>query len=148
MTTDHSEFEARVKSNLDESVRAIDRETQAALASMRQKALEEQDKSKLNIISRIWRSVHKSSQNASTWLPASAFALCALFTVLWIYNPNSIDEPTHFVATQQNNPYARDEQITMLELLTTPEDMETATDPDFYVWVEEILATEDIDNAV
>ncbi len=142
MTTEQSQletFETKVKTSLDESVITLDKETQQALTSIRQKVLEKQrPQSRLNF----------NAWNFNAWIPAGAFALCALLTVLIVYSPDNIDDSTQRMAAQQSGNHDQYEQIAMLELLTHPEDLETTSDPDFYVWMDEILASEDIDNAV
>jgi hypothetical protein len=142
MTTEQSQFktfETKVKTSLDESVITLDKETQQALASIRQKVLEKQHpQSRLNF----------NTWNFNALIPVGTFALCALLTVLIVYSPDYVDDSTQRMAVQQSGNHDQYEQIAMLELLTHPEDLETATDPDFYVWMDEILATEDIDNAV
>jgi|GEM_PF-496127 len=144
MTTEQTEFEAKVKASLDESVLTLDKETQQALTSIRQQVLEKQpQKSRLNF--NTW---DFNAWISNTWVPVGAFALCALLTVLIVYSPDNIDDLTQRMAVQQNVNHDQYEQIAMLELLTNPEDLETTSDPDFYVWMDEILATEDIDNAV
>lgn len=144
MTTEQSQFETKVKISLDESVITLDKETQQALTSIRQKVLEKQrPQSRLNF--NAW---NFNALNFNAWIPAGTFALCALLTVLIVYSPDNIDDSTQRMAVQQSVNHDQYEQIAMLELLTHPEDLETATDPDFYVWMDEILASEDIDNAV
>ena len=147
MTTEHSQFETfetKVKTSLDESVITLDKETQQALTSIRQQVLEKQrPQSRFNF--NAW---DFNACNFNALIPVGAFALCALLTVLIVYSPDNIDDSTQRMAAQQNVNHEQYEQIAMLELLTHPEDLETATDPDFYVWMNEILATEDIDNAV
>jgi hypothetical protein len=142
MTTEQTEFEAfktKVKTSLDESVVTLDKETQQALASIRQKVLEKQrPQSRLNF----------NAWNFNAWIPVGTFALCALLTVLIVYSPDNIDDSTQRMAAQQSVNHEQYEQIAMLELFTNSEDLETTSDPDFYVWMDEILATEDIDNAV
>ncbi len=144
MTPEQTEFEAKVKASLDESVLTLDKETQQALTSIRQQVLEKQpQKSRLNF--NTW---DFNAWISNTWVPVGTFALCALLTVLIVYSPDNIDDSTPRMAVQQNVNHDQYEQIAMLELLTNPEDSETTTDPDFYVWMDEVLATEDIDNAV
>ena len=147
MTTEQSQletFETKVKTSLDESVITLDKETQQALTSIRQKVLEKQrPQSRLNF--NAW---NFNAWNLNALIPVGAFALCALLTVLIVYSPDNIDDSTQRMAAQQSGNHDQYEQIAMLELFTNPEDLETTTDPDFYVWMDEVLATEDIDNAV
>jgi len=147
MTTEQSQFktfETKVKTSLDESVITLDKETQLALTSIRQKVLEKQPpKSRLNF--NAW---DFNAWSFNAWIPVGTFALCALLTVLIVYSPDNIDDSTQRMTAQQSGNHEQYEQIAMLELFTNPEDLETTSDPDFYVWMDEILATEDIDNAV
>jgi len=147
MTTEQSQletFETKVKTSLDESVITLDKETQQALTSIRQKVLEKQrPQSRLNF--NAW---NFNAWNLNALIPVGAFALCALLTVLIVYSPDNIDDSTQRMVAQQSGNHDQYEQIAMLELFTNPEDLETTSDPDFYVWMDEILATEDIDNAV
>lgn len=144
MTTEQTAFESKVKSNLDKSLLTLDAETNEALASIRLKALEHQlPKSRLSLNDFI-----SNKLVSNTWIPAGAFALCALLTTLIIVSPNHMSDSAPIISAQSNTDRAGHEQINMLDLLTQAEDIETATDPDFYVWTEEVLATEDIDNAV
>lgn len=134
MTAEQEKFEARTKASLDASVFTLDKKTQDDLASIRQKALKAQQP-------KPWISFN-------ALVPAGAFAFCALLTVFLLYSPNHIDDTTQQVAIKKSTKGEQAEQIAMLELLTNPEDLETTIDPDFYVWVDEVLATESIDNAV
>lgn len=134
MTTEQEKFEAKAKASLEASVFALDKKTQDDLASIRINALKVQK-------SRSWISVN-------TWVPAGAFAFCALLTVFLLYSPNNIDDTTQQATLKQSIKGDQTEQVAMLELLSNPEDLETAIDPDFYVWMDEVLATEGIDNAV
>ena len=147
MTTEQSQLEAfktKVKTSLDESVVTLDKETQQALMSIRQKALKQQrQQSRLNL--NAW---DFNAWSFNAWIPVGTFALCTLLTVLIVYSPDSIDDSTQRMAAQESGNNDQYEQIAMLELLSHPEELETATDPDFYVWMDEVLATEDIDNAV
>lgn len=135
MMTNQEEFEAKIKASLDASVYGLDKKTQDDLASIRQKILKPKQP-------RAWI-------NINAWImPAGAFAFAILLTVFLLYSPYSIDDTSQQVATQQDIVANQTEQIAILELLSSPEDLETATDPAFYVWMDEILATESTDNAV
>lgn len=131
--TEQEKFEEKVKASLDESVILLDEKTQENLASIRQKVLNP--------------APCKPWLNFNAWVPAGAFAFCALLTVLLLYSPHPIDDTTQQIATQDNLKVNQTEQIAMLEMLSSPEDLETATDPAFYVWMDEVLATEGAENA-
>lgn len=134
MITDPKKLESKIKSSLDASVMSLDKDTRQALAAMRERSLQKQP-------AHTWL-------NFKVWIPASGLAMTALLVTLFVYHPNHLDEaPQHF-ATQQALQHEQPEQIAMLELLTNAEDLETTTDPDFYVWMDEVLATEDANNAV
>lgn len=134
MTTDQEKFEARVKTSLDASLVKLDKKTQHDLATIRQSVLKPQQ-------ARSWFSFN-------TWAPAGALAFCALLTVFLLYNPHNIDDTTQQIAVNPNIKNEPVEQIAMIELLIHPDDLESVTDPDFYVWIDEVLATEGADNAV
>jgi len=134
MSTNPIELASKIKDGLDASVLNLDQETQHRLASMRASALKKQP-------TRTWL-------DFKAWGSASAFALTALLAILFVSPPKYINDTLPPLAIQQNISHAQPEQLTMLELLTNAEDMETATDPDFYVWIDEILATEGKNNAV
>lgn len=134
MTTDQEKFEAKIKASLNASVSSLDKKTQDDLASIRQSALKSQQA--------------KPWSNFSAWVPAGAFAFCAVLTVFLLYSPNNTDDVTQQIASQQSMSGEQAEQIAMLELLTNADDLETITDSDFYTWMDEVLATEDADNAV
>lgn len=133
MTTEQEKFEAKAKASLDASVFALDKKTQDDLAAIRIKALKAQKP--------------KSWISFNAWVPAGALAFCALLTVLLLYSPVRIDDTPQQVANKSING-DQAEQIAMMELLTNPEDLEASIDPDFYVWMDEVLAAEGIDNAV
>lgn len=134
MTTEQERFEAKAKASLDASVSTLDKKTQDDLALIRLTALGVQKP--------------KSWISFNVWVPVGAFAFCSLLSVLLIYSPMRIHNAPQELAIKQNTNANQAEQIAMLELLTNPEDLETAIDPDFYVWMDEVLATEGIDHAV
>ncbi len=134
MTTSQEKLITKAKASLDASVYALDSETQADLASIRKKALYTQQKA--------------AQHRFSAWLPVGALAFCALLTATLLYSPLNIDDAAAPIATQQTIQTEQAEQVAMLELLNNPEDLEAVTDPAFYVWMDEVLAAEDMANAV
>jgi hypothetical protein len=134
MTSHQEKFEAKAKASLDISIFTLDKKTQDDLASIRKKALESQNR--------------KPRFSLNTWVPAGAFAFSALLTVLIIFSPKYIDDFEQQIAVQQSTTINQIEQVAMLELLTHPEDLENAIDPDFYVWIDEVLSEESVENAV
>ncbi len=134
LTTETIKLESKIKASLDASVMGLDQDTQQALASIREKSLKKQQ-------THTWL-------NFNMWVPASAVALSALLAILFVYQPNNVDDALQRIASEQTISHEQPEHLTMLELLTNAEDLETATDPDFYVWIDEVLATEGTNNAV
>lgn len=134
MTTEQEKLIAKAKASLDASVYTLDNKTQADLASIRKKVLNTQPQAS-------WRKFN-------AWLPAGALAFCALLTAALLYSPLKTDDAAAPIATQQTIQPEQAEQVAMLELLNNPEDLEAVTDPAFYIWMDEVLATEGMDNAV
>ncbi|MDO9051772.1 MAG: hypothetical protein Q8N02_04210 [Methylotenera sp.] len=134
MTSDQEKLEAKAKASLDKSVYTLDKQTRDDLASIRKKVLQYQNT--------------KTGFSLNAWIPAGAFACCALLTVLILYSHNPADDTTQQISVQQATNNEQTEQIAMLELLTHPEDLETATDPAFYVWMDEVLEEEGAEDAV
>jgi len=134
MSTEPTELESRIKTSLDASAMRLDQDTQRRLAAMRAKAIKQQPE-------RTWF-------NFNAWGSTSALALSALLAILFVTPVKHVDDVLPQIASQQKASHEQPEQITMLELLTNAEDTETATDPDFYVWIDEVLAAEGKNNAV
>ncbi len=134
MSTEPTELESRIKTSLDASAMRLDQDTQRRLAAMRAKAIKQKPV-------RPWF-------NFNAWGSTSALALSALLAILFVTPAKHVDDALPQIASQQKASHEQPEQITMLELLTNAEDTETATDPDFYVWIDEVLAAEGTNNAV
>ena len=121
-------FNEKVKVNLDHSVDSLDFATRQQLAERRRLAL---DKFALNsqqanswLSAQYWREY---------WMPASAFALCALAAVLVVINPQQSGPAVGLASNNADNPAA------VLEVLNSDEDLDVISDPDFYAWAEETL---------
>lgn len=125
----NDEFEAKVKANLDAQAQGLDVDTRQKLAAARRKALNQSAK-------RPWRDY---------LLPAGSLAICSLLAVFILVNPKPNIAPAN-VAT--NPTIQLNDQVAALELLDNVDDIDTATDPDFYLWADEILATEGKAHAV
>ena len=119
----NDDFEAKVKTSLDAQVQHLDADTRQKLAGVRRKALNQPNKPS-------WRDY---------LLPAGSLALCSLLAVFILVNPKPNIAPANVAIkpTIQLN-----DQVAALELLDNVDDIDTATDPDFYLWADEILATE------
>ena len=134
----NDEFEAKIKTNLDTQVQGLDADIRHQLVVARRKALNQPSKYS-------WRhSGLSSTWLKSAWLknyglPAGSLALCSLLAVFILVNPKPIIAPAN-VAT--NAAIQLNDQAAALELLDNLDDIDTTTDPDFYLWADEILATE------
>lgn len=138
MTTDKQNFEPpsfeqRAKANLDASVHLIDKKTQDDLAAIRRKSLSKLPRQTP------WLSI-------STWVPAGALAFCAVLSVFLLYTPYKINDTTQHNIAQPSDKTVLAEQIAMFDLLANPEELESSSDPDFYVWMDEVLADESVAN--
>ncbi len=103
-------LEDRIKASLNQSVDTLDAETRQRIHAIRRVALNQPSTAFK------WRS----------WLPAASIAFCSVIAMFVIL-------PYHQQVT--NVPL---DQTAMLELLDNPEDLDTLSDPDFYMWVDEL----------
>lgn len=124
MNTDQPSLEQRVRSTLDESVSGLDAETRSALTRMRSQALAQ-------------RRSHWVPR--SLWVPAAAFSLAAVLTLTMLARTPT-DQPASWLAQAED-------QTLILDMLVTDDGMGLESDPAFYVWVEESLASEDTEHA-
>lgn len=124
-----SDFEKKVKASLNADADNLDADTRAQLAAARRKALSQP-------VKRSWLSIWLKKEY---WLPAGSLALCSLLAVFILVNPKPQSLPTNVAVTQQLNDTLN--QVAALELLDNTDDIDTATDPDFYLWADEVLAT-------
>ncbi len=115
-----SPLEERIKSGLEHSAQQLDAETQQQLQAIRHEALTQPKR-------KSWLSIFQ----ANYWLPTTGFVL-ASFIAAMLFLPQL--QPTEDSITL--------EQTAMLELLDNPEDLEVISDPDFYLWVEELSVDE------
>ena len=129
----NDDFERKVKTSLDADVKGLDADTRQQLAVARRTALNQPNKQS-------WRDFWlKSSWLTNVGLPAGSLALCSLLAVFILMSPKPNIAPANVAispAIQLND------QVAALELLDNVEDIDTATDPDFYLWADEVLATE------
>jgi hypothetical protein len=132
---DDKQFEQKIKSSLDAQAQNLDADTRQLLANARRKALNQAPKT-------TW---FASWFKSEYWLPASSLALCSLLAVFILVNPTPHPAPTNVAQTQPasgQQPGDALNQVAALELLANADDIDTATDPDFYLWADEVLATE------
>jgi hypothetical protein len=125
-----ADFEKKVKISLDTGLQNLDVEMRQLLASARRNALNQPLKT-------AWLSIWFKKDY---WLSASTVALCSLLAVFILVNPTPHSAPKNIAATQQKSDAIS--QMAALELLDNVDDIDTTTDPDFYLWADEVLATE------
>lgn len=131
-------FEDKVKASLNADLENLDADTRQQLVAARRKALNQSTK----------KSWYKNWQQF--WLPAGSLALCSLLAVFIYVNPKPDNSHTN-VANNQAAVETTD-QVATLELLTEADDSngnsDETGDPDFYLWADEMLATESAAHAV
>lgn len=131
-----SDFEQKIKASLNADVSHLDADTREKLAAVRRKALQQPAK--------------KSCLNKYFWLPAGSLALCGLLAIFVLVNPKPQPTPANLAnnqAQQQQSDALNSNQLAALELLDNADNLDDAIDPDFYLWADEVLATEDKANA-
>ncbi len=130
----NDDFERKIKVSLDVNVQNLDSETRQALSAARRKALNQPQK-KLGLMARFKKEY---------WLPAGSLALCSLLVMLVLVNPKPQLPPVNVAI----NPVVQlNDQVAALELLDNADDIDTVTDPDFYLWMDETLTAEAKDHA-
>ena len=133
MMNTNDDFERKVKASLDANEQALDADARQQLAATRRKAL-----SQPSIL--FWRDTWlKSVWLTNHGVPAGSLAICSLLAMFILVNPKPQLSPTNVAI---NPAFQLNDQVAALELLDNVDDIETATDPDFYLWANEILATE------
>lgn len=129
-----SDFKNKVKQSLDANVQNLDSETRQALSAARRKALNQPPK-KYGLMDWLKKEY---------WLPAGSLALCSLLVMLVLVNPKPQLPPVNVAI----NPVVQlNDQVAALELLDNADDIDTVTDPDFYLWMDETLTAEAKDHA-
>ena len=127
------DFERKVKTSLDADVKGLDADTRQQLAVARRTALSQPNKQS-------WRdSWLKISWLTNYGLPAGSLAICSLLAVFFLASPKPSLVPANVVI---NSAIQLNDQVAALELMDNADDIDTATDPDFYLWADEVLATE------
>lgn len=124
----HHQFEDKIKASLTRSVEAIDADTRQRLADIRLQSLntasEKISPAKLLTLD-FWRGNHL--------MPAASLVFCALIAVFLVSSPQT-QNPTNVIPSMDNQ-----DQVAILELLNNPDELEVLSDPDFYLWADEIL---------
>lgn len=118
MTIDEKTFTDRIHAGLTASTNEIDAETQQRLYAIRRKALQQKPQ-------QTW--LQKLLQNNMVWAPVAGVAFCSVMAIMFI-----------LPAQQASSPAAISGEYTaMFEVVESPEDLDTITDPDFYLWLDE-----------
>ena len=124
MMSSNEQFEQQVKASLDANVDTLDADTRKRLENIRRQTLN----ALANTAPENTRVQPLKWLNINNWLPASALALCSLFAVFLVFNPQN----------QETSPVQND-QVAVFELLDNAEELDAITDADFYVWMDEGL---------
>lgn len=119
MNHDDQRFEQRVRTALDSGVNELDAATRNRLAAMRVRADEQQP------LLRRWLSM-------GHWLPAAALASSVILAIVIAIRPAPAPESALLA-----------EADIALDLLFDEEAQESDSDPDFYVWLDVVLAEKD-----
>lgn len=118
-------FEQKIKASLDESAANLDADTRKRLADIRRQALNTQTN---HAKPARWLAL-------SHWLPSTSLAfgvLLALFFVAQHQQHNRTEFGAELGA----------DQVAVFEMLNNTDDLDTLSDPDFYLWADEQLGNE------
>lgn len=118
MTIDEKTFTDRIHAGLTASTHEIDAETQQRLYAIRRKAL--QQKPQPGWLQKLW-------QNNMVWAPVAGVAFCSVMAIMFILPAQQASSPVDISG----------EYTAMFEVVESPEDLDTITDPDFYLWLDE-----------
>lgn len=115
------DFEQRIRSALDTSVKNLDAGTRSRLTVMRSAALEQKSFSLRNL-------------SFGTWVSVTAVAATVIFAVTLAISP--VTDESHDQFVQQDADVA-------LELLLNGDLQEEIGDPAFYAWLDSVLLEEE-----
>lgn len=114
-----NDFENKIKASLDNSVNAIDADTRKRLVDIRRQSLQMEAS---GVTSVRWLTLSFLHQH---WLTFAAMILAFLMVTLMVISQNNA--PTNL------------DQLAALEALSNAEDLDMFSDPDFYLWADEVL---------
>jgi hypothetical protein len=117
-------LEARIKASLEQSARYLDADTQQRLNAVRRNALNQPTKAN-------WLKLND-------WIPATSLVFCSVIAMLILI-------PSHQVPNKASE---LSDQTAMLELLDNPDELDAMSDPDFYLWVDEVNSENGAQHAV
>jgi hypothetical protein len=107
-------LEARIKASLEKSARYLDVDTQQRLNAVRRNALNQP--------------TNANWLRLNGWIPATSLVFCSVIAMLILI-------PSHH---PPKNASELPDQTAMLELLDNPDELDAMSDPDFYLWVDEV----------
>lgn len=125
---ENTKLKERVKASLEESARNLDADTQQRLNAIRRAALNQPAKAN-------WFKANWLKFNG--WIPATVLVFCSVIAMLFIL-------PSHQTPNQATDLV---EQTAMLELLDNPDALDAMSDPDFYIWIDEVESANDDQHA-
>jgi len=111
-------LESRIKTHLKMSALNLDGETKRRLLEIRRNALNQPTR----------LSWFKSHQ----WMPAAGLAFCSVIAIM-LYLPSQ--------HSPSNGGAIPIDQTAMIELIDSTDDIDTLSDPDFYLWLDESTGT-------
>ena len=114
-------FEERIKTSLDQSASQLDADTQARLQAVRRAALNQP--------------ANTSWFSLNGWIPAASLVFCSVIAML-------------LILPSKQSPTSPVDQTAMLELLINPDELDALSDPDFYMWVDEMNISHGENHAV
>ena len=115
-----NDFESKIKASLDDSVNAIDADTRKRLADIRRQSLQADTQT---VTPAKWLTLSFMHQH---WLSIVAMFIAVFMVALMLFSPS-------------NAPTNQQDHLAVLEALNNAEDLEVLSDPDFYLWADEVL---------
>lgn len=114
----HDQLETRIKEGLLTSIHHIDDDTRQRLQKIRRNAINQPAKTS-------WFKSHQ-------WVPAASLAFCSIIAIM-LYLPSQ--------QSQTDSATTQIDQTAMFELIDNADDLDTLSDPDFYMWLDETAGT-------
>lgn len=118
-----TDFENKIKASLDDSVNTIDADTRKRLADIRRQSLQADTQTAAPAR---WLTLNFMHQ---PWLTMLAIFIAVFLVALMLFSPS-------------NSPTNQQDHLAVLEALNNNEDLEIISDPDFYLWANEVLLEE------
>lgn len=119
MTIDEKTFTDRIHAGLTASTNEMDAETQHRLHAIRRQAL--QQKPQKSWLNNIW-------PTSMVWAPVAGVAFCSVIAIMFILPAQQASAPATISG----------DYTAMFEVVDSPDDLDAVTDPDFYLWLDEV----------